>query len=169
MRQPTERQTQRIAKRKFREERNLLARMPAAYAASRLQGQRMLQSAGGLSIVEWRVLWDLVEAGPMTIREMAEIQRIDHSQLSRALPKMRRTGLVEMRQDNSDGRQILVTITPYGEQAYDMASPVMQRRREALRAIFSEIEMTQFIELLGRLEDFCRQPIDQIIEAEPAQ
>ncbi len=169
MRKPTDRQSQRVAQRKYREEQNIFSRMPATYAASRLQGQRILQRAGGLSIVEWRVLWDLAEAGPMTIREMAEIQRIDHSQLSRALPNMRNKGLVEMGRDDIDGRQIVVALTPAGKRAYDTASPVMKRRREALRATFTETEIELFVEMLGRLEEFCRQPVEQIIAKEPAE
>jgi DNA-binding MarR family transcriptional regulator len=160
-------QSTRIEKRRIREEQNLFSRLPAVYAASRLQGQRILLAAGGLSIVEWRVLWDLVEAGPMTIREMAEIQRIDHSQLSRALPAMRTKGFVDMRQDNSDGRQVLVAIAPSGQAAYDQAKPIMQRRRDALRTKFSEPELKHFIDLLGRFEAFCREPIDHITKAEP--
>jgi len=72
-----ERQAERIKQRHMREQNNLFSRLPATYAASRLQGQRILQQASGLSIVEWRVLWDLSEAGPMTIRDLAEIQRIE--------------------------------------------------------------------------------------------
>ena len=72
-----------------REGLNIFSRLPNVYAASRTQGRKFLNLAGGLSIVEWRTLWDLVEAGPMTIRDLAAIQRADHSLLSRALPGMR--------------------------------------------------------------------------------
>ncbi len=140
--------------------------MPAVYAASRLQGQRLLRAAGGLSIVEWRVLWDLVEAGPMTIGDMAEIQRIDPSQLSRALPGMRKKGFVVMRQDNRDGRQVLVDIAPAGAAAHEKARPTMQRRRASLKAAFSDTEITQLLNLLDRFETLCREPTEQILEQE---
>lgn len=169
MQKPQSGQSERIRERRLREQQNLFSRLPATYAASRLQGQRLLQQAGGLSIVEWRVLWDLTEAGPMTIRDLAEIQRIDHSQLSRALPAMRAKGYVVMERDDADGRQVMVSMTPLGNAAYAKSAPVMRRRREALKDTFSPDEITAFIGLLDRLEDFFRQPVANIIESEPAK
>ncbi|SEL20890.1 MarR family winged helix-turn-helix transcriptional regulator [Pacificibacter marinus] len=169
MQTPTEPQAERIKQRRLREKNNLFSRLPATYAASRLQGQRILQKASGLSIVEWRVLWDLSEAGPMTIRDLAEIQRIDHSQLSRALPAMRDKGYVTMARNGQDGRQVLVSLAPAGIAAYAQSAPVMKQRRDALKATFTDEELKTFIDLLDRLEDFFRQPIDSILESEPDQ
>ena len=157
-----------IRARRLREEQNLFSRLPATYAASRKQGQQILQRAAGLSIVEWRTLWDLTEAGPLTIREIADIQRADHSLLSRALPDMRRKGLVAMRRDAVDGRQTIVDLTDAGRAAYERAAPSMKNRREALRAQFSPEELTQFVGYLDRLEDFLRRPIDDILHQEEA-
>jgi DNA-binding MarR family transcriptional regulator len=100
-----------VRQRQLRESKNLFSRLPAVYAASRKQGQYLLRQSAGISIVEWRTLWDLTEAGPLTIRELAKIQRTDHSLVSRALPAMRNKGLVEMRQNPEDGREMLVAIT----------------------------------------------------------
>ena len=169
MKQPSERQTELIRQRRAREQQNLFSRLPATYAASRLQAQRVLQQAGGLSVVEWRVLWDLYEAGPMMIRDLAEIQRTDHSLLSRALPAMRKKGFVTMSRDSGDGRQIVVALAEAGRMAYETAAPVMKRRRDALRAEFSAQEITAFVDLLDRFEDFLRRPIDTILERDPAE
>lgn len=169
MKKQAERQVARIAQRRARFEQNLFSRLPSVYAATRVQAQRLLQAAGGLSIVEWRVLWDLAEAGPMTISEMAELQRVDHSQLSRALPSIRKKGYVKMRQDSRDGRQMLVELTPSGLAEYQKAAPIMQRRRALLKTHFSEAELTQFIAMLDRFETLCRAPIDQLIEQEPKE
>jgi len=158
-----QRDPKRIAARQAREDLNVFARMASIYAASRSQGQRLLQEGGGLSIVEWRVLWDLSEVGPMTIRDLASTQRADHSLLSRALPEMRRKGYVEMERDTKDGRQTIVTISSKGRAAYDKAAPVMARRRAALKETFSETEIKDLVGYLDRLEVFLRQPIDEIL------
>jgi len=89
-----ERDLKRIRARQARADFNIFARLTSVYAASRTQGQNLLQKGGGLSILEWRVLWDLSEVGPMTIRDLASTQRADHSLLSRALPDMQRKGYV---------------------------------------------------------------------------
>ncbi len=162
-------QAERIRARRMRESQNLFSRLPATYAASRTQGQRFLQHAGGLSIVEWRVLWNLTEAGPMSIRDMAEIQRTDHSLLSRALPEMRRKGFVTMERDPEDGRQMIVAIAPAGRAAYDFAAPIMQKRRDALRGAFSAEELATFVALLDRFEDFLRIPVEDLLGKEMAE
>ncbi|WP_290770863.1 MarR family transcriptional regulator [Hoeflea sp.] len=169
MKQPSARQAERISQRREREEQNLFSRLPAAYAASRLQGQRVLQRAGGLSIVEWRVLWDLYEAGPMTIRDLAEIQRTDHSQLSRALPAMQKKQFVTMTRDSADGRQIVVALTETGRRAYETTAPTMKLRREALKAEFSPEEIATFVNLLDRFENFLRRPIDTFLERDSVE
>ncbi|UWQ97340.1 winged helix DNA-binding protein [Rhodobacteraceae bacterium M385] len=157
-----------IGARKMREHTNIFARLSPLYAASRQQGQRLLQMGGGLSIVEWRTLWDLAEVGPMTIRDLAEVQRADHSLLSRALPEMRRKGYVTMTRDSRDGRQTIVTLTAEGRAAYDRAAPIMASRRAALREEFTEAEIQTFVDFLGRFEEFLRRPIETIIEDKEA-
>lgn len=159
-----ERDHDRIRARQSREEMNVFSRLPSIYAASRTQGQHLLQKGGGLSIMEWRVLWDLFEVGPMTIRDLATIQRADHSLLSRALPDMRRKGYVVMERDTQDGRQTIVAIAPKGRAAFEKAAPVMARRRAALRETFSEAELKEFVGYLNRLDNFLRQPIENIFQ-----
>jgi DNA-binding MarR family transcriptional regulator len=161
-----ERDVERIKARQARESFNIFSRLPAIYAASRTQGQHLLQIGGGLSVVEWRTLWDLHEVGPMTIRDLASTQRSDHSLLSRALPEIRRKGYVTMRRSEEDGRQTIVALTGAGRAAYERAAPIMKRRRAALREIFSEQELAQFVEYLDRLDVFLRTPIEEIIETE---
>lgn len=169
MSKPNERDIAGIRARQAREDYNLFSRLPAVYAASRSQGQKFLQKGGGLSIVEWRTLWDLHEVGPMTIRDLATIQRADHSLLSRALPEMRRKGFVTMRRDTEDGRQTIVEIAEAGRAAYERAAPVMARRRAALRGVFSEEEITAFVGYLDRMEEFLRIPIEEFLEEDPVE
>ncbi len=142
---------------------NVFARLPAVYAASRVQSQRFLQIGGGLSVVEWRTLWDLHATGPMTVRDLAAIQRADHSLLSRALPDMRKKGYVSMTRDKVDGRQTIVDLAPAGRAAYAKAAPVMAQRRAALREAFTEDELRTFFAFIDRLEDFLRTPAEEIL------
>ncbi|MEP3347407.1 MAG: MarR family transcriptional regulator [Litoreibacter sp.] len=161
-----ERDVDRIKARIDREDTNLFARLATIYAASRKQAQGLLQTGGGLSIVEWRTLWDLHEIGPMTISDLASTQRADHSLFSRALPQMRQKGLVFMCQAEQDGRQTIVTLTDKGRDAYHLAAPIMGRRRAALSDAFTQTEIKEFVGYLDRLEDFVRLPVNQIVETE---
>lgn len=156
----------RVRARTEREGFNIFARLPAVYAASRTQGRHFLELCGGLSIVEWRTLWDLAETGPLTIRELATIQCADHSLLSRALPDIRDKGYVTMHRSPTDGRQTIVELTVKGRAAYERAAPVMARRRAALKEVFSEEELRVFAGFLDRLEEFLRIPVDKIASKE---
>jgi DNA-binding MarR family transcriptional regulator len=162
----TENRAERVRQRIERESGNIFARLPSIYAASRTQSQRLLQIGGGLQVVEWRTLWDLHDLGQLTIRDLASIQRMDHSLLSRALPDMRRKGYVTMRRDDRDGRQTIVELAPLGRKAFETAAPIMRRRREALRELFTEDELKTLVGYLDRLEGFLREPLEQILQKE---
>lgn len=142
----------RVAARKASQDKNLYGRLQAAAMASRGQAQRLLQSGGGLSITQWRILWDLKEAGPLSVQDIASIQRTDHSLISRALPAMREKGYVTSAPNSEDRRQSLVAMTPAGESAFEYAAPIMQGRRTALSHAFTPDEVAMFLNLINRFE-----------------
>jgi len=156
----------RLDVRRGRETANLFSRVSATYAASRSQAQRLLKAGGGLSIVEWRILWDVLEAGPITVRELADLQKSDHSLISRILPKMVKSGLITLTRDTKDGRQTLVDLTQQGIAAYEKAAPVMAKRRAALLKHFSKEEIDQWVAYLDRFDHFCRLSVDEILDTD---
>ena len=156
----------RLDVRRRRETANLFSRVSATYAASRSQAQRLLKAGGGLSILEWRILWDVLEAGPITVRELADLQKSDHSLISRILPKMVKSGLITLTRDTKDGRQTLVDLTQQGIAAYEKAAPVMAKRRAALLKHFSKEEIDQWVEYLDRFDQFCRLSVDEILDTD---
>lgn len=153
--------TQRLASRKAAQDENLFGRLQAAATASRSQAQRLLSSAGGLSITQWRILWDLEEAGPLTVQDMATIQRTDHSLVSRALSVMRDKGYVETITNPEDKRQSLIKMTTAGARAFAIASPVMKERRESLSEIFEPNEIATFLSLITRFEAHLNLPNEE--------
>lgn len=160
---------ERLERRVRREKRNVFARLTPVYAASRSQAERFLKYGGGLSTIEWRVLWDLYEVGPMSIREMAKIQRTDHSKLSRALPAMRGKGYVLIERDKTDGRQTVVSMTDAGLDAYEKAAPFMKCRRQSLRNEFSEDEIQAFVGFIDRFERFLSRPVEDFLNEDPIE
>lgn len=161
MDQLTDRKAERVALRKASQDGNLFGRLQAATMASRGQAQRLLQAAAGLSITEWRILWDLAEAGPLSLQDMASIQRTDHSLISRALPSMRDKGYVRTLRNSRDKRQSLVELTDAGRRAYEAAAPTMKRRREVLGAAFAPGEMKIFLAFLDRFDAYLETPIEE--------
>ncbi len=156
----TDNRAERVAARKARQDTNLFSRLSAAAIASRGQAQRLLKSAAGLSVTEWRVLWDLNEAGPLSIQDIASIQRTDHSLISRALPKMSEKGWVKAVRNCDDKRQSLVELTKAGTAVLAAAAPTMKRRRESLAEAFTPQELDTFLHLLERFERVVEHPVD---------
>lgn len=151
MDEEAEARARRVARRRRTQSANPFVRVQAAAAASRAQAQRLLRPFG-LSILEWRVLWDLHEAGPLTVRDLAAIQRADHSLISRALPAMRARGLVTAVGGARDRRRTLVSLTAAGAVAYGAAAPTMRARRAVMSAGFTEREHAALLDLLARYE-----------------
>jgi len=145
--------------RRLTQDRNLFGRLQAAALASRMQAKRLLKSKGNLSITEWRVLWDLAEAGPLTVTEMASIQRTDHALISRTIPSMIEKGYVATTTGATDRRTSLVALTPAGRLVFEETSVVMSQRRAALSAAFSEADLDTFLGLIDRFEQFMEDPI----------
>lgn len=147
-------ENERLARRRAQEDANLFGRLSAAAAASRAEAQKALKTCSGLSVLEWRVLWDLHDAGPLSVRDMANIQHADHSLISRALPQMRAKGYVILSQDPNDKRQTLVSLAPAGLAAFQSAAPTMKARRDRLQETFTSSDLAQFIALIERLESY---------------
>lgn len=156
----------RVAARKASQDKNLFSRLSATTIASRSEAQRLLQSTGGLSITQWRILWDLHEAGPLSVQDLASIQRTDHSLISRALPVMREKGYVTTAPNAEDKRQSLVEMTPEGTAAFKIAAPTMLRRRTRLASTFTPEEYSMFLHLLNRFEASLGQPTDDLSAVE---
>ncbi|KEJ90053.1 MarR family winged helix-turn-helix transcriptional regulator [Sulfitobacter donghicola] len=148
----------RVAAQKRNQDTNLFSRLSAATANSRAHAHKCLKTSGSLSVVEWRVLWDLNEAGPLTVRDIAAIQRCDHSLVSRALPQMQAKGFVDLSQDTTDKRQTLVALTPTGHAAFDQAAPAMKARRDNIKAAFTAEELAIFLEFIERFEKTLTAP-----------
>ena len=141
------------------QERNLFGRLQAAALASRMQAKRLLRSTGNLSITEWRVLWDLAEAGPLTVTEMASIQRTDHALISRTIPAMIKKGYVTTTTGNRDRRTSLVALTTAGRSVFEETSMIMSQRRAALSSAFSEADIDAFLGMIDRFEHFLEDPV----------
>lgn len=152
----------RVKARQLEQSRNLFGRLSAVSLASRGQAQRMLKSSGDLSITEWRVIWDLAEAGPLTVTEMAAIQRTDHALISRAVPGMVRKGYVQTSICETDRRQSLIELTAYGRQVFEQTAVTMATRRVALASVFSEDDLQTFLKLIDRFEAFVEAPLPEL-------
>jgi DNA-binding MarR family transcriptional regulator len=76
----------------------------------------LLQSA--YSLTELRIMYELRERTNTTASELAELLGISHGYLSRILKRFKSLGFIERKRSRADGRQLLLTLTSKGRQAY---------------------------------------------------
>ena len=95
-----------------------------------------------------KVLFQL-RAGPLTHRELAELNQTTGPYVSVIVDKLEEHGLVQRGPHPDDNRRKLVSLTPAGLDAIATAEAILYRPPEAMNAL-SEKEMTQLIDLVHR-------------------
>lgn len=99
---------------------------------------RLYEAESGLSNPEWRVLAHLVQAGPVSVRDIHARVDMDKSKVSRAAARLEEAGLVQKLGHDTDRRLVALSLTPAGAALMD--------RLGAIAAVFQE-------ELLAELGD----------------
>lgn len=98
-----------------------------------------------------KVLFQL-RSGPLTHRELAELNQTTGPYVSVIVDKLEEHGLVERGPHPDDNRRKLVTLTPAGFDAIAIAEAILYRPPEAMSAL-SEGELQQLIDLMERVLD----------------
>lgn len=100
----------------------------------RLARRLRQQSLGGLTPSQASVISTLDVHGPMTMGRLAEHEGIAKPSVTGIVGRLVDKGLVEKREDPSDGRSSIVAIAPEGSQLLE------QRRRERTAYLARRIE-----------------------------
>ncbi|MFO1218241.1 MAG: MarR family transcriptional regulator [Burkholderiaceae bacterium] len=79
---------------------------------------------------EWRILAALAVRDDIKGTELGSLATLDKMQVSRALTRMERNGLIERQPDAADRRNLVVRLKPAGRALYRKIVP-MARSREA--------------------------------------
>lgn len=88
-------------------------------------------SADGLSRTRLSVLGTVARKGPIGVGELADVEGLNPTMLSRIVGKMTTEGLLNRVQDERDGRAVLVEVTPAG-------AALQQRLRGERTKLFAE-------------------------------
>lgn len=107
---------------------------------------------GPLSLTEGRLVWELAQAETLTAKELSAGLDLDSGYLSRLLRGLEERGLIEKRPSMADGRQVLLSLTPAGRDAY---AAMDARSREEIGAMLGRLsppQRHQLAEALGTAE-----------------
>jgi DNA-binding MarR family transcriptional regulator len=88
---------------------------------------RLEKSSDALSMNQLATLGTLNRCGAMTVGELARIERVKPPSMTRTVNSLDEAGLVTRRPHPTDGRQVVVDLTPVARQVLDED----RRRRDA--------------------------------------
>lgn len=106
---------------------------------------------------EWRVLAALAVRDDIKGTELGALTTLDKMQLSRALTRMERDGLIERTPDPSDRRNLIVRLKPAGRALYRKIVPMAQAREAFLLESLDPQERETLSTALDKLLDRARQ------------
>jgi DNA-binding MarR family transcriptional regulator len=110
-----------------------------------------------LSRDEWRVLAALALRDDIKSTELAALTTLDKMQVSRALTRMERDGLLEREPDPADRRNLIVRLLPAGRALYRKIVPMAQAREAYLLEGLDPQERATLSSALDKLLDRARQ------------
>jgi DNA-binding MarR family transcriptional regulator len=106
---------------------------------------------------EWRVLAMLAEVGDLKSSELGARTTLDKMQVSRAVTRMERDGLIERETDPADRRNLIVRLTPAGRALHRKIVPMAQARERFLLDALEPAERQAFDAALDKILARARQ------------
>ncbi|MDH6282527.1 DNA-binding MarR family transcriptional regulator [Rhodococcus sp. LBL1] len=118
-------------------------------ALGRISRQVDRQTSGGeLTKTQFSILTTAVRRGPIRASEMAEIETLNPTMLSRMIGKMEAAGLLQRSAHPDDGRAVVVAATPEG---IALHSQLRDKRTRLFAEYLTQLPETKTQDLLDAL------------------
>lgn len=112
---------------------------------------RPILAAHDVTEQQWRVIRTLSEAGMLDATEVAEKAFILAPSLTRMIRSLEERGLITKHKDESDGRRVLLKLSPAGHALIDAVMPDSRRVYAEIDARFGAERVEELLELLDEL------------------
>lgn len=113
---------------------------------------RAIDPGAGLTPAEFSALATVVRLGPMTPKELAKMERVNPTMLSRMLARMASVGAVSRGADPDDRRVALVAATDAGRQLHQSLRIARAGKLESALAQLLPLERGSVLQALSGLE-----------------
>ncbi|MEJ1974765.1 MAG: MarR family transcriptional regulator [Acetobacteraceae bacterium] len=100
---------------------------------------------------QWAVLAKLSEVGPLSQNLLGRQTAMDAATIKGVVDRLSRRGLIETRQDQEDGRRLLVTLTEAGCALVERTEPNALQVTEETLSPLTQDECAMLLALLRRL------------------
>lgn len=105
----------------------------------------------GFTSASFRIMALIDRLGPSSPSRIIELLGSGKSNLTQRLGFMEKSGLVKKDREDGDGRRVVVSLTPYGQQRYHEALAVAQEYNRHLESIFDGPELETYFQFMEKL------------------
>ena len=110
----------------------------------------------GVALGEGRCLMAVGTFGPLSVNDLAGYANLNKGQASRAAQTLVEKGLVRKEAAPSDGRGVVLSLTPAGSKMWARSQGLIERRNEEITECLSAEELRTLDVLLDRLVSHAR-------------
>ncbi len=131
--------------------------------------QAAYESDAGIPFSEGRCLAAIGAFSPLSVNELAQRANLNKGQASRAAQSLVDQGLVIKAASATDGRGVVLTLSPSGSRTWQRVMAVIERRNAEIVACLDAAELRQLDGLLDRLIEHARRSGAAGLDADPSE
>jgi DNA-binding MarR family transcriptional regulator len=147
-------------------ERTLTYRLHLLHKLTDIESQRAYVADAGLSMSDGRCLTAVGTFAPLSVNDLAQKANLNKGQASRAAQSLVDQGLVVKAASPTDGRGVVLTLTPKGKKAWQRTMEVVGQRNQDIFGVLGAAEREQLSEFFDRLIEKARAGGDEPDDAE---
>ena len=132
-------------------ERALTYRLHVLHKLTDLDSQHAYPQQAGLSLSDGRCLAAIGAFAPLSIKDLAQRANLNKGQASRAAQALVDQGLVDKADSPSDGRGVVLTLTPQGQSVWERTMALIEQRNHDIFGCLQPKEQAVLSDLLDRL------------------
>jgi len=132
-------------------DRTLTYRLHLLHKLTDLESQRAYLAEARLSMSDGRCLTAVGSFAPLSVNDLAQKANLNKGQASRAAQSLVDRGLVIKAASPTDGRGVVLTLTPKGKAAWQRAMQVVGQRNDDIFGVLSAAEREQLSDFFDRL------------------
>lgn len=142
---------------------DLLGRVEAVRRFNRFYTKQIGVLSGSLlnssfSLAEARVLYELAHHEQTTATHLAQELELDPGYLSRILRRLQQRGLIHRRRSDTDGRQVLLSLTERGQAAFSEINAASRNEIEGMLRELSPAAQDRLLEAMHTIESLLGAP-----------
>ena len=134
-------------------DRTLTYRLHLLHKLTDALSQRAYVAGAGLSMSDGRCLTAVGTFAPLSVNDLAKKANLNKGQASRAAQSLVDQGLVLKAASPTDGRGVVLSLTPEGQTAWKLAMNVVKQRNQDIFGVLGADEQAQLSSFFDRLID----------------